>query len=371
MDLHKHFGLRHVINARGTYTPLGVSRSPEPVIEVASEAFRHFFDMAELQDTAGRVISDLYGCEWATITNCAAAGITLSVAAAMTGTDMEKVAQLPDASGMANGVVIPAGHLVNYGHPNEQAIRLAGARVLIAGDRHGCTAESLEQALGTEGVVALLLTDSRLCQGENVPNPEAVELAHRRDIPVILDGAAQDLRLPELLATGADLVLISAQKYLSAPTAGLVMGRRDLVDAVRLQDKGIGRGMKAGKEAVLGALAALEHRQKRDMGSWEKTKKEEAKAFAEQLTKIPFVTSKLVRDPTGGPFWRVHATFDPEQSGKSATEIAKALREGRPRIFPFETLVEEGTLNFELISLSKQEHGIILNRLAEIINGSS
>ena len=49
---------------------------------------------------------------------------------------------------------------------------------------------------------------------------------------MIVDGAAQDLRLRELIATGADLVLTSAHKYLCSTTGGIVAGRKELVDAV-------------------------------------------------------------------------------------------------------------------------------------------
>ena len=40
------------------------------------------------------------------------------------------------------------------------------------------------------------------------------------------------------------------------------------MDAVYLQNRGIGRAMKAGKEAIFGAMAALEYREQEDMGAW-------------------------------------------------------------------------------------------------------
>ena len=58
----------------------------------------------------------------------ASAGITLGVAGCMTGADLARIEQLPDATGMKDEVLIQAGHMVYYGAPIEQAIRLAGAQ---------------------------------------------------------------------------------------------------------------------------------------------------------------------------------------------------------------------------------------------------
>ena len=102
---------------------------------------------------------------------------------------------------------------------------------------------------------------------------DVIKLAGRYRVPVILDAAAQDLRLPELIASGADLILISAQKYLHAPTAGIVLGSRPLVEALAAQHGGIGRGMKPTKEGILGVLAAVELRQKNGITAWVETRR--------------------------------------------------------------------------------------------------
>lgn len=61
-------------------------------------------------------VAGLFGAEVAAAVHCVAAAITVAVAAVMTGEAPERVAALPDASGMPNRVVIPAGHVVDYGH---------------------------------------------------------------------------------------------------------------------------------------------------------------------------------------------------------------------------------------------------------------
>ena len=63
---------------------------------------------------------------------------------------------------------------------------------------------------------------------------------------------------------GADIVIYSGHKFLGGPTTGIVAGRKDLVRAAFLQNRGIGRGMKVGKESIVGVMAALEAWERRD-----------------------------------------------------------------------------------------------------------
>ena len=49
------------------------------------------------------------------------------------------------------------------------------------------------------------------------------------------------------------MAIYSAHKFLGGPTAGIVAGGKPLVRAAFLQNMGIGRGMKVGKEGIVGA----------------------------------------------------------------------------------------------------------------------
>ena len=103
------------------------------------------------------------------------------------------------------------------------AIRLAGAVPIIAGSESNCTTANIAHALAAERTACPLLVSSRLTRGTAVDLAAAVATVQALGVPAIIDGAAQDMRLDDLLATGADLVLVSAQKYLAAPTAGLIV----------------------------------------------------------------------------------------------------------------------------------------------------
>ena len=85
MDLNKKYSLRRVINACGKMTRLcGASVLPE-IADQVRESLGHFYDLDELQAAAGRVIAQATGAESGCVTACTSAGITLGVAACMTG----------------------------------------------------------------------------------------------------------------------------------------------------------------------------------------------------------------------------------------------------------------------------------------------
>src|SRR5690349_21064058 len=148
MGAHERYGLTEVVNAHGTFTPLGVSRSSAGVAAAVAEALPEFFVMDELADRAGVVLAAATGAEAGAVTHCTAASITLAVAAAMAGADPRRIASLPDATDMHNRVVLPAGHVVSYGQSILQAVRLAGASVILAGSSETrCTTADLDDAL--------------------------------------------------------------------------------------------------------------------------------------------------------------------------------------------------------------------------------
>lgn len=354
-DPHGRLGLTRVINAAGSYTPLGVSRSSVEVAAAASAALQHWVVIDELQQLVGERLASWAGAEAGMVTHCAAAGITLCTAAAIAGPDPVRVAKLPDASGLARRVVLPAGHAVDYGHPIVQDVRLAGGVPLLAGCAEGCSLEALRMALDAPDVVALLLVSSRLTTGAPLDLTAAVRLAHQRGVPAIVDGAAQDWRAQELIATGCDALVVSGHKYMASPTAGLVIGTKDFVQAVWAQERGIGRAMKVTKEALLGVLAALERRKDVDRHEWEARERERARRVAAAIDELPGLRAVAVPDPVGMPFDRVSVTVDPVAVGTDAQGLAARLASGSPSVRVMEHELSEGRLVLELVGFNASD----------------
>ena len=356
MDLHERFGLRRVINACGKMTHLSGAIVLPEIAEAAAESMKQFFVLDELQAVAGSIIAEACGAESGCVTACTAAGITLSVAASMTGGSLPKVLQLPDTTDMPDRVLIQKGHCVNYGNPITQAIRLAGAVPIEVGVVNRCTLDELRHELDRGSVTAIVHVESHHTVRYGwVKLSDVTALAHEFNVPVIVDGAAQDQRLRELISDGADIVLTSAHKYLCSTTGGVVAGRKDLVDAVYLQNKGIGRPMKAGKEAIVGAMAALQFRAAQDMATWTAEQDRKVQLVVDRLTDLPGLTLSVDADPNGCPFSRARLTLDPNVASHSAASLNAALSKGDPAIMMRAHHSDEGYLNLDAIELTDDE----------------
>lgn len=370
MPISSRDDLTEIINVRGTFTPLGVSRASRSVCIAVSEALSNYFVLDELQDLASSKLSDWSGAEAAAITHCSAASLTISIAATMAGTSQAHIAALPDATGMSDRVILPAMHQVNYGHPITQAVRLAGAKPILVGTEADCSLEDLDQQIAGHNTCCLLLVSSKLVKNAALDFREAVDVARRHGVPTIIDGAAQDFRIHDLLATGADLVLVSAQKYLASPTAGLVIGKHSLVEAVRAQEKGIGRGMKATKEAILGVLAAIEERSDLDVSEWSRLQNNKVASFATRVAEIQGLTAQCEPDPTGLPFCRALLSVDPQLAGLDAPALVEGLKTGKPSIWVIDERAGRSQVAMELVQATEAEIETILARLSDLVSAN-
>ena len=359
-------GLRPVINVSGTMTALGASICVPQAVEAVAGILPHFVEIDDVQRKASAVISRLTGAEAGMVTASASAGITLSTAACMTGADLARVEQLPDTSGMKDEVVIQAGHMVNYGAPVEQAIRLAGARVVPVGQATDVRPYQLAGLLNERSAAAVYVVSHHCVDYGQIPLPDFVEICHERGVPVIVDAASEyDLR--GFLATGADLVVYSAHKFLGGPTAGLVAGRKERVRAAHLQNHGIGRGMKVGKEGMVGAIATLEAWETRDHAAVRERESGHLTLWRDRLAAHAGIRTEIEPDPTDNPLDRLRLHVDPEVAGFDAAALAAALAAGDPPVIVRDHEVEHGYFYLDPCNLHPGEAEIVADRLDAVL----
>jgi len=363
-DIRRRLGLRPIINASGTMTALGASIVVPEAVRAVAEILPEFVEINDLQRKVSAAIARATGAEAGFVTASASAGITLSVAGCITGSDLGKIEQLPDPTGMKDEVVVQLGHLVGYGAPLEQAIRLSGARAVPVGQATEVRPYQLAHRLGDRTAAAVYVVSHHCVQHGQLPLNRFADICHARGVPVVADLASEyDLR--GFLAAGADVAIYSAHKFLGGLTAGIVAGSKAMIRAAFLQNFGIGRGMKVGKEGMVGTIAALEAWEKRDHAAVRATETGHLMLWREHLSGRPGVTVIIEPDPTHNPLDRLKVAVDPEGARITAWGLADALAAGDPPVIVRDHEVEHGFFCLDPCNLHPGEAEIVAERVVD------
>lgn len=369
-DIRTSLGLRPVINVSGTMTSLGASIVVPEAIAAMTSILPQFVEMNDLQRKASAVIARLTGGEAGFVTASCAAGITLAVAGTITGSDLLAIEKLPSVSTEKNEVLVQMGHIVSYGAPVDQSIRLAGAKTVMIGQATSTHRHHMENAITEKTAAALYVVSHHVVDYGLLKLTEFVEIAHAKSVPVIVDAASEyDLRC--FLEQGADIVLYSGHKFLGGPTSGIVAGRKDLVRNAFLQNMGIGRGMKVGKESVFGLMAALEAWEKRDHDGIRARETSYLHLWRDTLENRPGVTALIEPDPTGNPLERLRVIVSAHEAHITAWDLADALARGTPPVIVRDHEVEHHYFYLDPCNLHPGQETIVANRLAEELDKAS
>ncbi|NEJ19482.1 aminotransferase class V-fold PLP-dependent enzyme [Rhizobium leguminosarum] len=363
-DIRPSLGLRPVINVSGTMTSLGASIVVPEAISAMASILPHFVEINDLQRKASAVIARLTGGEAGFVTASCSAGISLAVAGAITGNNLLAIERLPDVVSEKNEVLVQMGHVVSYGAPVDQAIRLAGGKVVLVGQATSTHRFHMENAITDKTAAAVYVVSHHVVDYGLLNLKEFVEIAHAKGVPVIVDAASEyDLRI--FLEQGADIALYSGHKFLGGPTSGIVAGRKELVRHAFLQNMGIGRGMKVGKESIFGVMAALEAWESRDHAGIRERETGYLNLWKRTLDGRPGLTALIEPDPTNNPLDRLRLIVDPEQAHITAWDLADALAKGSPPIIVRDHEVEHRYFYLDPCNLHPGEETIVAERLAQ------
>jgi L-seryl-tRNA(Ser) seleniumtransferase len=119
-------------------------------------------------------------------------------------------------------------------------------------------------------------------------------------------------------------------------SAGLLLGRKDLIEAARLNTSpysdSVARGMKVNKEEMLGMMVAVELYLKRnheaDRREWDRR----AAVIAEAAKKVKSVTSEVIVPPIANHVPHLKLRWDQNVVRISPLDAKKKLQEGDPSI---------------------------------------
>ncbi|MBL8231645.1 MAG: hypothetical protein JNL98_24320 [Bryobacterales bacterium] len=357
-SVYARLGVKPLINGMGTVTVLGGSLMAPEVMRAMDEASRYFIHLPELQKKAGERLAELCSVPAAMVTTGAAGAITCATAACVTRGDRRRLANLPDTGGMPNEVIQQKAHHSGY----EAQIRLVGAKVIEIETR-----EELERAISPR--TAMLFYLNKAETHGKIGRKEFIEIARKHNVPAFNDAAADvppTKRLGSIVDEGFDLVAFSGGKGMRGPQAsGLLLGRKDLVEAAQQcisPAGGIGRGMKVGKEEIVGLVAAVERFVKADHDAEAKMLDARVAEMMKMLAGVKDVeTSREVPEIANEvPHFRIRWS-----GGKTGKEVHAALLNGDP---PIATLLQgERSILVSVWMMRGSEHRTVARRLKEIL----
>ena len=360
-DIRRQLGLRPIINASGTMTVLGASiMVPEAIAAMAAIA-GEFVEMQQLHQLASDAVAQATGAEAGFITASCASAITLAVAATLTGERLLAIERLPDTTGLKREVLVQLGHMVGYGASLEQTIAMTGARVVPVGTVSMARDYQLDQAITESTACAVFVVSHMTVQYAMLSLEQVCRICHAKGVPVIVDAASEyDLR--GFLARGADLVVYSGHKFLGGPTSGIVAGSRALVQAAALQNRGIGRGMKVGKESIAGVMAALQAWGRRDHQAIRARERQALDLWMQVMALSADVNCRLAPDPTGNPLDRLRVTVLPS-SHWTARSLADALAAADPPVMVRDYQTDLGYFDLDPCNLHPGEAEKVAHQL--------
>jgi L-seryl-tRNA(Ser) seleniumtransferase len=238
--------LRPIINATGVvvHTNLGRSILAESVLDKLKLIAGGYSNLEYDLDRGARgsrythvegILKELTSAEAAMVVNNNAAAVLVAL----------------DTLAKDREVIVSRGQLVEIGGSFRipDVMRRSGARMIEVGTTNKTHLRDYEGVIGPETGLLLKVHQSNFQVvgfTQQVNTVDLVNLGRKYSIPVMEDlgsgclvdfskygGSMKEPSVSEVLAQGVDLVTVSGDKMLGGPQAGIILGRKNLVEAIR------------------------------------------------------------------------------------------------------------------------------------------
>jgi L-seryl-tRNA(Ser) seleniumtransferase len=387
--------LRPVINATGVVLHTNLGRSPvaETAAKAAYEAARGYLNLeldlatgkrSSRQNPIREVLCPLLGCESATaVNNCAAATvIVLRTLAA------------------GKEVIVSRGQLVEIGGSFRipEIMAVSGAILREVGTTNITRMGDYEKAIGPNTALLMRIHHSNFrVRGftESASLEELVTLGKRNNLLVIDDvgsgalidfarfGLPGDPVVGESVATGADLVLFSGDKLLGGPQAGIIAGRKELIQ--RIEKDPLMRAFRLDKMTLAALEATLRLYRHPDralqeiptlrlLGIPQADLRRRADALAATLRGIPRLRVEVRDDSAfvgGGslPDLPLPTTVVAVSAGDMSDEtLAGRLRSGNPAVM---ARVQDGRVLIDLRTVFERQEAELVEAIRSAATGEA
>ena len=387
-------GIRSMINAQNWSTSIGGTYLDSEVLEVMGEVGKCFLSMRDLIDKCGKHVAELCKVDAACITTGAAAGITLSLAAAIAGKDPVKWAKLPftdDPPISGRNQAIIQGNQSAY----DEQYACAGGRLIKIGGPGGTRVAELEEAINEKTAAIAAGYHYNQTPRGLIPYDVVAKVAKKHDLPSFCDcaGAFPPYEnLHKLTDWGFDIAIFSGGKGIRGPQdTGLILAKGtrgvEMVEEIKKNsspNNGFGRAYKVSKEALVGAVAALELVLSRDEEAEYQKLLAKAKYMASHLEGISGVYPSVI--PNDGKTYEhpqmahvpnVRIDIDKEALGLTTIRsVYEAMEKGEPGVyirFPrfedreYGPFTNKASVFLFTYFLREGEEKIVANRMREVL----
>ena len=368
INLYENFTLTPLVNFSGTLTKYGGISARNDILRPLTRTICSGFNIDELQAKVSDQISQLLNVESGFISASTSAGICMSIAGFITGDDFELIKILPNTTSIKkNKILILKSHCVDYGHDILQDIYITGAKIKIIDDYSVSSLISLENSIDDSICGALFVVSHHCNKNGKISFDEFYKVLSKYKVPILVDLAAE-YNLKRYHDLGADITIHSSHKFLGGPTAGIVSGKKIHIRSAYLQNYGICRPMKIGKESIVGALVALKTWIHMNHTKREKDEKIKLDRLFSEIAKYNGLIPNYSKDPTGNPFQRVEVLVDEQKCPYNIYQILWYFTESSPQIAVRQHEIRNNKFILDVRSSSDQDIDYLIIKLSSLYN---